>query len=674
MAKDIRVTLELDSKQYTSSIKSSTAATDRFAQNSRASFTKVAGAIAGVVAAAKGLHSVGTVGAKFQDLQDSLNAVFGSAVKGAQAFDRIKKFSLQTQFGVDTLTNAFIQLKGAGVEPTEELLMTFADTASVTTDQMGTFQAALDLVSRSTAGGLGLEDLNRLADRGIPVFQILQEQLGLTRLEVSEFGKTTQGANEIITALTDGLNERFGGTLQTKLDNVSVKFSNLGIAVQNLAAEIFEKLEPALDRILTSLTDATTKATEFVSTFDDLGQVFEDLAAKVGPVLDKIDQFGAILASLLAPALVSGVTLITRRIVGVAKAIVGIVPVLGRVFAAFISVRNVLLAGLGLVIIKTIELVGNLTTVDDTFRNKLVVGMKIFANTTLGILRGLGEAFLQLLVGPAQEIGKFFSDPLNYELPSIGEMGTKLAEKFNEGFKKGASLFEIPVEYKEIQESFQSLGSDTLSDFFDGDGGITDMGFIYENAAEKVSQSAVVIEDSNKKITDSLAKLTEQIATNFKDAMKTANKALSEDLADALLEGKNAMDSFKSYFKTLVKQLIADAIRLFIVEKILSAVFGFFVPGKSLTFKDGLPTISASGKAVGGQVMANKPYLVGERGPELFVPTAGGSITRNDQLMGGTTVNYNIQAVDAQSFQQLVARDPEFIFAVTEAGRRRLPA
>ena len=177
MAKDIRVTLELDSKQYTSSIKSSTAATDRFAQNSRASFTKVAGAIAGVVAAAKGLQSVVTVGAKFQELQDSLNAVFGSAKAGEQAFKRIKDFSLRTQFGVDTLTNAFIQLKGAGVEPTEELLMTFADTASVTTDQMGTFQAALDLVSRSTAGGLGLEDLNRLADRGIPVFQILKEKL-----------------------------------------------------------------------------------------------------------------------------------------------------------------------------------------------------------------------------------------------------------------------------------------------------------------------------------------------------------------------------------------------------------------------------------------------------------------------------------------------------------------
>jgi hypothetical protein len=38
-----------------------------------------------------------------------------------------------------------------------------------------------------------------------------------------------------------------------------------------------------------------------------------------------------------------------------------------------------------------------------------------------------------------------------------------------------------------------------------------------------------------------------------------------------------------------------------------------------------------------------------------------------------TTVNYNIQAVDASSFRQLVARDPQFIYSVTEKGRRSQP-
>jgi len=41
-------------------------------------------------------------------------------------------------------------------------------------------------------------------------------------------------------------------------------------------------------------------------------------------------------------------------------------------------------------------------------------------------------------------------------------------------------------------------------------------------------------------------------------------------------------------------------------------------------------------------------------------------------MSGGQTINYNINAVDAQSFAALVARDPGLIYAVTEQGRRSM--
>jgi hypothetical protein len=73
--------------------------------------------------------------------------------------------------------------------------------------------------------------------------------------------------------------------------------------------------------------------------------------------------------------------------------------------------------------------------------------------------------------------------------------------------------------------------------------------------------------------------------------------------------------------------------------------------------------------------MANQPYIVGEKGAEAFVPGVSGTIIPNEQLggMGGSQVTYNINAVDARSFKQMVAQDPEFIYSVTQAGRRRLP-
>ena len=53
-------------------------------------------------------------------------------------------------------------------------------------------------------------------------------------------------------------------------------------------------------------------------------------------------------------------------------------------------------------------------------------------------------------------------------------------------------------------------------------------------------------------------------------------------------------------------------------------------------------------KAMGGPVSGGKSYLVGEEGPELFVPHASGTIVPNNKMGsgggggGGVTINYNI--------------------------------
>ena len=68
-------------------------------------------------------------------------------------------------------------------------------------------------------------------------------------------------------------------------------------------------------------------------------------------------------------------------------------------------------------------------------------------------------------------------------------------------------------------------------------------------------------------------------------------------------------------------------------------------------------------RAQGGPVSAGTPYMVGERGPELFMPSRGGSIIPNNALGGGSTnvvVNVdasgsNVQGDQAQGKQLGVA-------------------
>jgi len=62
-------------------------------------------------------------------------------------------------------------------------------------------------------------------------------------------------------------------------------------------------------------------------------------------------------------------------------------------------------------------------------------------------------------------------------------------------------------------------------------------------------------------------------------------------------------------------------------------------------------------RAKGGPVGGGQAYLVGEKGPELFVPNAGGQIVPNNEMGGkAVTVNFNISTVDAQGFDELLIR------------------
>lgn len=64
------------------------------------------------------------------------------------------------------------------------------------------------------------------------------------------------------------------------------------------------------------------------------------------------------------------------------------------------------------------------------------------------------------------------------------------------------------------------------------------------------------------------------------------------------------------------------------------------------------------GRASGGPVSANRPYLVGERGPELFAPSSSGHIIPNHALGGGSSIVVNITAngTSEREFADMVLR------------------
>ena len=87
---------------------------------------------------------------------------------------------------------------------------------------------------------------------------------------------------------------------------------------------------------------------------------------------------------------------------------------------------------------------------------------------------------------------------------------------------------------------------------------------------------------------------------------------------------------------------------------------------------------STSFREKGGPVTQGKPFIVGERGPEMFVPNQSGNIISNDKMGGSpVAVTFNINTVDARGFNELLTNSRGVIVgminsAVNETGRKAI--
>lgn len=157
---------------------------------------------------------------------------------------------------------------------------------------------------------------------------------------------------------------------------------------------------------------------------------------------------------------------------------------------------------------------------------------------------------------------------------------------------------------------------------------------------------------------------------NAADQARNIFSTVTRGMEDLIV---NFVKTGKLSLKDFANSIIETFVRIQ-AQRLIGGIFG----GSSGAGSIFSALIGPPGRALGGPVAANSPYMVGERGPELFIPATAGRIMPNNQLGAMTTatptnVVYNIQAVDAMSFRQMVARDPEFIYAVTERGRSALP-
>ncbi|BBO84472.1 hypothetical protein DSCO28_50380 [Desulfosarcina ovata subsp. sediminis] len=150
------------------------------------------------------------VGSSMDQLKLSLDTL--TKGEGEEWFQRLNEWALKMPVSTRTAIEAFTQMRAMGLSPTIEQMTTLVDTTSA----LGGGKDTLMGISRAlgqiaTKGRVSTEELLQLAERGVPVFKILEEKMNLTQDQLGDIGNQGLDAQETIQAIIEGMADRFGG-------------------------------------------------------------------------------------------------------------------------------------------------------------------------------------------------------------------------------------------------------------------------------------------------------------------------------------------------------------------------------------------------------------------------------------------------------------------------------
>ena len=251
---------------------------------------------------------------------------------------------------------------------------------------------------------------------------------------------------------------------------------------------------------------------------------------------------------------------------------------------------------------------------------------------------------------------------------------------------------------KDTTEEAQKL-SDVLS------GADANDGFV-----EPLESALQIIHDFEHELSVGVPTATEKAISKFRELNSTSLKTLedkmrnirmtiaeginsgitkmSEGLARAFVFGEKLSATFKNMARTLLVNVLSALIEIVARKGVELAIEKLITKEKQK--QAALSGVSGGGSlfsmarsflgfAKGGAVSKGQPVVVGEQGAEVFVPNSTGQITQSARGTGGgqTTVNFNINTLDASGFDDLLVRNRGTITqiinnAVNERGSKNL--
>ena len=229
---------------------------------------------------------------------------------------------------------------------------------------------------------------------------------------------------------------------------------------------------------------------------------------------------------------------------------------------------------------------------------------------------------LEILAGEEDALKRVEQDRLEALKTKLQEVNDKYAEQ-------EAKLSGVTLKGREQLESLRQLWS-SLS---------IEVSQIGEPETVEGLERAIEL---TKELTDVSTK-RHAAELQAREGQRQAAQILGQGFEKAIVNGEKFSDVLKQIGKDLMQLLI----RRSITNPLVDAIEGFNF--------NSLLGIFGGGKAIGGPVSGGSAYMVGENGPEMFMPTQSGNIVSNSAMsgMGGSTYYIDARGADRSGLARL---------------------
>jgi tape measure domain-containing protein len=601
--------------KYEKETKQATRATDKMSRSSK-KLTRMFGLLsAGIggltfVGLARSIESATT---QMNNIEATMRVAAGSSQAAAEQIAFIREESERLGLFFPTVAKQMAQFSAAarGTSITsEELKMIFTGISEASRamgltapEAEGAMKALQQMMSK---GKVSAEELRQqLGERMPGSIQIMAASLDVTTQELFKMMENGELlSDEVLPKFARELIKTFSGEASLQAEKIAASIQRLQTAFFNLMAQgDLSGAANAIDRLAITISNP-----EFQQAFDSFIQGLAELSDIITKNIDKIANLIAILT---------------------AGAVVRTLIKMGAALGAAGSGVAALTGLLALLIIDLVDAENKVLDLEGALRD----------------LGGAGDFVADVL--------STYDDIINSALGPIVDLTNFLmgAEKAADSAADSAKSFS-----KEIQK-------------ISGPEKLTNVILINDMQFAGTLDSFSGIDLTVKEINENLSVFDDMmlsIGGSVREVSDTMETGIGNALEDLIVRGEEAKDVFKQLAAEISTAILRQQVIDPAASAITSAIGGFF-PGGGQTGGQAATTAQMSNmsfipqNANGGNVFGGSPSIVGERGPELFVPGQDGRIIPNHQMGGGGDVTVNIinqggEQLEAQ--QQQTRRGP----------------